>query len=826
MVTSGGGGEQEIEFRAKFNIDVAALQAQLKQVFGNIPSMMGQLQGQFGGGGNVNESGQVNAPSKEQDERSKVRTNALKHLAQQMPGGGLMSSMASAYKGGGLMAGMATGIGAAVGILTSIMKSSQIFQTLSGTVFKVLGFMADMFLMPFVPMMMKFVNWMLQHMPAIQNAGEKTVAILEGIASVLGWGARQQEAGKERGGLLGFGQRAIGSVSNAKTLGGAGLVAAGVGMTVASGGILSPVGAGLIMTGGTMAASGMSDSFQMGGRVPGSPGQGVPTMLHGGEMVIPQDIAAGAKGMGGRVAAWIERFQQKEMGPGGVINKWYDEMFGNSIIPKMWGDIRGLFQGIQGETEAVGRSVESTTGDIESDQKSFWSKLKFWDHIGKGWKLIKDCFNLIKDSLVDFFTFSLTLPKVPKIDWGGLGEKLGAVGDKLTGWGLKLVDFVVPDFIAPKLNFGALVGKLSDVGSALSSWMIDVVDFVIPDFPRFYFSWGAIWDCLKAVGSAIGGFFTGTIPNALVSAYNGVIGGVASAGRGLWNLSGTVITYLGYVGSAVKGFFTGTIPDKIFDAYDMITGWAPSLGGLGDSIKSALNSIGSAVRAAVGKLTAGISGIWSWTGLVFGRLSGSGSIAGRPRGGGGGQTSGPDIPTDTDTGTDTGTGTGTGTGIDTDDEGGDLGGLGSGVVVTTSTGEVTTRGEAARSGGGGWMPYVSSEEMDALQYNASTGPGAPAVYYESGQGTIERALSTNLGTIGKSGTYYASHAMTGTIASGIHSRGRAFGRLGRGGGGGGVAVANRTVNISINSNQSVADIVKDVERLQTLDEASFFNSVF
>ena len=30
MVTSGG-GEQEIEFRAKFNIDVAALQAQLKQ---------------------------------------------------------------------------------------------------------------------------------------------------------------------------------------------------------------------------------------------------------------------------------------------------------------------------------------------------------------------------------------------------------------------------------------------------------------------------------------------------------------------------------------------------------------------------------------------------------------------------------------------------------------------------------------------------------------------------------------------------------------------------------------------------------------------------
>ena len=803
MVTSGG-GEQEIEFRAKFNIDVAALQAQLKQVFGNIPNMMGQVTGNIGGGGNVNESGQVNAPSKEQDERSKVRTNALKHLAQQMPGGGLMTSMASAYKGGGAIAGMATGIGAAVGILTSIMKSSQVFQTLSGTVFKVLGFMADMFLMPFVPMMMKFVNWMLQHMPAIQSAGEKTVAILEGIASVLGWGARQQEAGKERGGLTGFGQRALGAATNVKTLAGAGLVGASVAATVASGGLLTPVTAGGIMLGGTMVASGVKDSFQMGGRVPGSPGQGVPAMLHGGEMVIPQDIAAGAKGMGGRVASWIERFQQKEMGPGGVINKWYDEMFGNSIIPKMWGDIRGLFQGIQGETEVVGRSVAATTGDIESDQESFWSKLKFWEYIGDGWKLIKDCFNLVKDNIIDFFTFSINLPSVPKIDWGGLAAKLGAVGDKLAAWGAKIIDFVVPDFIAPKIDFGALVAKLGNVSSAIFSWMADVVDFVIPDFPRPYFSWGAIWDCLKSVGSAIGGFFTRTIPNALVSAYNGVIGGVASAGRFLWNLGGTVISYLGYVGSAVKGFFTTTIPGKIFDAYDTITGWAPSLGGLGDSIKGALNAIGSAVRSAVGKLTAGIRGIWSWTGLAFGRLRGSGSIAGRPRPGGAGRPrpGGVGRPRPGGAGslgdfTGGGDDTDTGGGDDTGDDTGEIGDdVGDGVVVTTGDGEVTTSGEAASSRVATGNPWMTEEDIDVLQS----------------------------GTFGKSGTYYTRP--TTMIASGIHSRGRAFGRLGSRRGGGGIAVANRTVNISISSNQSVADIVKDVERLQTLDEASFFNSVF
>jgi hypothetical protein len=123
-----GGGDSEAEFQIKFGIDIQALQAQLKQVFGNIPNMIGQASGQAGGGGGgANESGQVNAPSKEQDERSKVRTGALKHLAQQFPGGGLMTSMASAFKSGGLMAGVATGITAAVGILTSIMKSSQVF---------------------------------------------------------------------------------------------------------------------------------------------------------------------------------------------------------------------------------------------------------------------------------------------------------------------------------------------------------------------------------------------------------------------------------------------------------------------------------------------------------------------------------------------------------------------------------------------------------------------------------------------------------------------------------------------------------------------------
>jgi len=59
--------------------------------------------------------------------------------------------------------------------------------------------------------------------------------------------------------------------------------------------------------------------------------------------------------------------------------------------------------------------------------------------------------------------------------------------------------------------------------------------------------------------------------------------------------------------------------------------------------------------------------------------------------------------------------------------------------------------------------------------------------------------------------------------------GWAFGRLGnssqRRNGSGGGNFSNRTVNVSIISNQSVHDIVRDVERLDSIQEASMFNGV-
>ena len=42
---------------------------------------------------------------------------------------------------------------------------------------------------------------------------------------------------------------------------------------------------------------------------------------------------------------------------------------------------------------------------------------------------------------------------------------------------------------------------------------------------------------------------------------------------------------------------------------------------------------------------------------------------------------------------------------------------------------------------------------------------------------------------------------------------------------GGGAVSNRQVNVTINSSLSVNDIVRDVERLESMNEAAFFNTI-
>ena len=473
MTTPAGNDNIIIDITGDLNIDTTKAQRSIQDMMDKVNrgagAMVAGAASAFGvGGAKAGAEGDV----KGADERSKVRTAALSKLAQQFPGGGLMTQMASAFKGGGMMAGVATGITAAVGILTNIMKSSQVFQTLSGTVFKVLGFMADMFLMPFVPMMMKFVTWMLQNMPQVVAAGEATAKWVERIFNFFTgkWGSGLTESGKEQGGIGGFGKRLAGAAFSKE-----GLMIAG-GATMMATGVGAPLGAGLV-AGGVygMGKKTIAGEYQMGGLVPGSPGQGVPTMLHGGEMVIPQDIAAGAKGMSGRVAAWIERFQQKEMGPGGVMDRWYDQMFGHSIMPEIWNNIRGLMGNIESEARVAGQNVASDTSTMEDDNKSFWDKFKFWEYFDKPFEAIKGFFSGLGEKIKEFFTFEL--PEMPKFP--DLGGALSSLTSTLSGVGQTIRVFFagLPSKI-PAINLPDLTEDFSQIKTTMNAIKDKVTDFL------------------------------------------------------------------------------------------------------------------------------------------------------------------------------------------------------------------------------------------------------------------------------------------------------------------------------------------------------------
>ena len=782
-MTMGGGQPQEIEILADIKLNAEKFRRQLQDMLGNLPAMAAQAAGRATSG--IGNQGATEAGTKVDEkatvERQKVRTQALQHLAQQFPGGGLMTQMAGAFKSGGIMAGLATGMGAAVGILTGILKSSQVFQTLQNTVFKTLGMMADLFLMPFVPYMMRFVNWMLTHMPQIQQAGEKTVDILSKIWGVLTWGSGQTAAGKARGGAGGFLQRAAGFLASPE-----GLMIAG-GSAMMATGFLAPVGAGLVGAGAIRMGNKLATGgYQMGGKVPGGPGEPVPTMLHGGEIIVPQDIAAGASNFGGRVASWIERFQQKEMGPGGVLSKWYDEMFGHSIIPDMWGNIRGLFQGIETEASAVHRQVGSSTKSIEDDQSSFWDKLKFWEWIGDGWKTIMDCLKMIGGKIKDFFTFDISIPNPMNIDWAGL-------------W-----------------------GKIGEVKDTVEDWFVNAFDWIMPPLPKVDISWSVIWDCMKLAGAYVWGFFsdpnqTGSIPWAAVKAWNGIksIPGIAV------NLGSIIKDCFNMVKNHVVGFFTNSIPTFFTNVWNKISGWVPSFDvtAIWNSFKQVLDDFVSDVKS---KITSIPGRIGSLAGKLkfwnFGAATDlNWSYAGGPRifGGGGG------------------------VGVaDADEE-----------MPETSAGKVTAGAHDLTTSAGAKAAVEkflsntagSTATTQSLVHNMTN---RMTVSQENLEKSFEMVRSATIAQsygihqtsggadrVGAAPISFSTHAPSGFARAtyawdpDLYTFGTAGRSSSRGHSGVGGAFSSRVVNVQILSNQSVHDIVRDVERLDSIQEASFFNSV-
>lgn len=103
-------------------------------------------------------------------------------IAKMIPGGGI----AMAFKNLGLIGGIATGVLAVTGFVKGIFQNSKILTTMTQTTFKVLGLMADIIMMPFLPMMISFLLWFIQHgMPLAKDISTFIKDLSSGISDMV-----------------------------------------------------------------------------------------------------------------------------------------------------------------------------------------------------------------------------------------------------------------------------------------------------------------------------------------------------------------------------------------------------------------------------------------------------------------------------------------------------------------------------------------------------------------------------------------------------------------------------------------------------------------
>jgi len=708
-------GGMELLLNVKLNAE--QLGNQLGGVFKALPSQLGGMFGASQGGGGAG--------------------------AATWGDGGVMASvgsaLAKAFSPAGVITAIGTGMAAVVGLFTKWIMSSQTFQTMAGGVFKILSAMADLFLMPFIPLMTRFAQWMISNMPQMLAAGQKVADVVTRFFDR--WIERRDNQRQMHSEAVATVQ--AGPMGSKEKYGGG-----------FKGGVKSLAafqGAAYEMDGGMAAMPGnwWSNNRQMGGKVPGSPGQGVPTMLHGGEIVIPQDIAAGSNQFSGRVAAWIERFQQKELGPGGVLEQWYDKMFGHSIIPEMWANIRGMFVSMQEESATTGNRIGQDTDNIDKDQKSFWSKFKFWESWGEIWENIKKKVGEWKDLLMSKL-------------FGGDGEE---------------------ELPPTEVEQGPSISeRLSKLVKGIGDWYKNL-EIPIPFFPGLSIDVSAVGDCIIAAAKYVAGIFSDpnqkwSLPWMAVEGYEKVKGflvslpGLAVEGMEfLWEC-------LKRIPGILKSFFTETIPGWLKSAGSAIGGWFAKInfGDIGTMIGDAIGGLWAKIKQVVQDIPGAIVNFT--LGLVgmnkhFGSITGSRvPIPAIPAPG----MFVPEDPPDKDPDKDTGGG--------------------------------TTIGEPEE--------FVGSREQDmaSVMSRGSAGGYRTSKYVDRIQKgrQMERDKAATPDGWSHSAESWFDHF------------GRAGGGVGRGGSGR-TNISNKSINVTVNSSLSVSEILEDLDRMTSMDDASFFNSV-
>ena len=170
----------------KLNINWDDLHKQIGKLVSSGAGMATGAAGAAGGGGGANVASKLGAgllgPA---GSRTETIGKGLGQISKQLPGVGMFGDMAKAFTTGGLIGVGMAGIAGIMSFVKQIMESSKVFQGIAGSFFKIFGAMADLFLLPFLPIAMKGMQMLMRYIPDFGRWGQKVADGLENVIKVF-----------------------------------------------------------------------------------------------------------------------------------------------------------------------------------------------------------------------------------------------------------------------------------------------------------------------------------------------------------------------------------------------------------------------------------------------------------------------------------------------------------------------------------------------------------------------------------------------------------------------------------------------------------------
>ena len=732
----------------------------------------------------------------------------LGQIAKQLPAAGMMGDMVGAFKSGGIIGVGMAGVAGILGFVKQIMESSKVFQGIAGSFFKIFGAMADMFLLPFLPLAMRGMQMLMQYIPRFQEWGQKTAdwiermitdmqtqgfwkglwmsigpPLLTGLSRVLslmpGVDAKIYSRDEEDPTGVSFDKKATDEfhseakrmhdenkklystwekLSGQSTMQGSGTIRTIANAAIKQQNFLMNIKVGLanMITGKDMQSMNLPgisekdisdrEGYQQQKGEQFSPvikrGDQVGGLgaIEGGVGSIMNSMEVSLARQADKVKDYATQFQQKEVGAGGMLGVWDDEVLRGSI-PDTWDSIAGMYRKMDDELADEARNAEMLSGRV-------------------------------------------AFPEIdPTLGLNKIADALGGAIDNIT-----LSEFVLDPSVANDIENCFVMANqcLNTKFTSLSDLVEGGVEYIQAGVGGNIFDLSAINDLVSSA-AGMGG--------AIETEAARIAGQVALMTQQMSDESLELTVDPKALAAEIRQL-QQTIDAKVLSSANTIAAATANVNGLVDQWAHMANdwmdpSLGYGEQFGV--LGAEYGEATGRAGRLYGRMK-RWRIKRRTqvRGGGGG-----------------------GVTIVDDDDDYDYG-SGSGDPDPTDT-EINVEGPGRESADAG-PPITYDDSPAALT------PETFATFGPSEGGFADRS---------DPGTPYSDAVMSSNIQESRDmdwmdsslGYGEQFSRHGSGGRRGVQNTSHSVMNISINTRASVQDILSDLRRVQHMDDASFFNSV-